>query len=351
MIDLLDGVRWQLVGCDAGSVLDPGDLTADLDWIDAEVPGTVASAIGASGPAVNPDEHYWWFVADVPTAGHRRVRVTFGGIATRAQIWIDGSHRRSVTSMFVPEIIDVTECGPTIRIAVHVESLAVQLKSRRPRGRWRSSLIAAQGLRHERTTMLGRAPVYGPLPIPVGPWRPVSVTPIPDVRRLELTTTVSGTDGSVILRAELDSPAAARILIDDNTSAVHAVELGTVANIDSTVTLPNVELWWPHTHGRPRTYRVELELDGTVHLMGVVGFRTVELDRTGGGAQLVVNGENVFCRGGTWTPLNPVRLWSSEADLRVALEQLRSAGLNMVRVVGTLVYEQPEFWSLCAELA
>ncbi|MBY4127458.1 beta-mannosidase [Rhodococcus fascians] len=350
MIDLLDGVRWQLARTDAGSVLDPGDLTADLDWIDAEVPGTVASAIGTSRPAVNPDDHDWWFVADVATAGHSGVRVTFGGIATRAQIWIDGSHLRTVTSMFVPETVDLTECGPTIRISIHVESLAAQLKSRRSRGRWRSSLIAAQGLRHERTTMLGRAPVYGPLPIPVGPWRPVSVTPIPDVRCLELTTTVSGTDGIVILRAELDSPGVARILIDDTMSSVHTVELGAVTHIDSTLALPNVELWWPHTHGRPRTYRVQLELDGTVHPMGVVGFRTVQLDRTAGGAQLVVNGENVFCRGGTWTPLNPVRLWSSEEDLRVALEQLRSAGLNMVRVVGTLVYEQPEFWSLCAEL-
>ncbi|KQU47106.1 beta-mannosidase [Rhodococcus sp. Leaf278] len=345
MIDLLDGVRWRLARTDAGTVLDPVDLPADLDWIDAEVPGTVASALGASLPAVNPDDHDWWFVADVSAADHGRVRVTFDGIATRAQIWIDGSHRRTVTSMFVPEIIDLTECGPTVRIAVHVESLAMQLKSRRPRGRWRSSLIAAQGLRHERTTMLGRAPVYGPLPIAVGPWRPVSMTPIPDVRRLESTTAVSGTDGIVVLRAELGSPAVARILIDDN-----AFELGTVEHIDSTLTLPDVELWWPHTHGRPRTYRVALEIDGTVHHTGVVGFRTVELDRSDGGAQLVVNGEDVFCRGGTWTPLDPVRLWSSEADLRAALEQLHSAGLNMVRVVGTLVYEQPEFWSLCAEL-
>lgn len=350
MIDLLDGVRWRLARTDAGSVLDPADLPPDLDWTDAEVPGTVASALGASRAAVTPDDHDWWFVADVSTADHRRVRVTFAGIATRAQIWIDGKHQRTVTSMFVPEIVDLVDCGPTVRIALHVESLAAQLKSRRPRGRWRSSLIAAQGLRHERTTILGRAPVYGPLPIAVGPWRPVTMSPIPDVRRTELSTAVSGTDGIVVLRAELDSPREARILIDDTVSSVHTVELGTVAHIDSTLTLPEVELWWPHTHGRPRTYRVALEIDGTVHPMGVVGFRTVELDRTAGGAQLVANGERVFCRGGTWTPLDPVRLWSSEAELRAALEQVRSAGLNMVRVVGTLVYEQPEFWSLCAEL-
>ncbi|OZD01813.1 beta-mannosidase [Rhodococcus sp. 06-235-1A] len=349
MIDLLDGVRWRLARTDAGSVLDPGDLREDLDWIDAAVPGTVATALGDS-LAVNPDDHDWWFVADVDTGDHRRTRVRFGGIATRAQIWIDGLHRRTVTSMFVPETLDLTDCGDSVTIAVHIESLTAHLKSRRPRGRWRSSMIAAQGLRHERTTMLGRAPVYGPLPVPVGPWREVSMTAIPDVRRSELSTVVSGTDGIVVLRAELDSPREARILINDSMSSIHTVELGSVEHIDRSVTLPDVELWWPHTHGTPRTYRVSLEIDGIAHPLGDVGFRTVELDRTAGGAQLVVNGENIFCRGGTWTPLDPVRLWSPEADLRVALEQLRSAGLNMVRVVGTLVYEQPEFWSLCAEL-
>lgn len=344
MIDLLDGARWRLARTDAGSVLDPADLREDLDWVDAVVPGTVATALGHS-LAVDPDEHDWWFVTHVSTGDHRRVRVSFGGIATRARIWIDGVHRRTVTSMFVPETLDLTDREDTVTIAIHIESLAAQLKSRRPRGRWRSSLIAAQGLRHERTTMLGRAPVYGPLPVPVGPWRPVTMTPIPDVHRVDLTTAVSGTDGVVTLRADLGAPGVARIMIDDR-----AFELGTVERVDCAVTLPDVELWWPHTHGRPRTYRVTLEVDGTVHPMGVVGFRTVELDRTAGGAVLTVNGETVFCRGGTWTPLEPVRLWSPEPELRAALEQLRSAGLNMVRVVGTLVYEQAEFWSLCAEL-
>ncbi|MGB6070585.1 MAG: beta-mannosidase, partial [Rhodococcus sp. (in: high G+C Gram-positive bacteria)] len=138
MIDLLDGARWRLARTDTGSVLDPGDLPDDLDWIDAVVPGTVATALGHA-LAVNPDDHDWWFVADVSTGGHRRVRVRFGGIATRAQIWIDGVHRRTVTSMFVPETLDLSDCGDTVTIAVHIESLAAHLKSRRPRGRWRSS--------------------------------------------------------------------------------------------------------------------------------------------------------------------------------------------------------------------
>ncbi|WP_052060432.1 glycosyl hydrolase 2 galactose-binding domain-containing protein [Rhodococcoides fascians] len=343
MIDLLDGVPWRLARTDAGSILDPADLPADLEWLDAVVPGTVASALGDTDCA--PDEHDWWYATTVPTGEYPEVRLTFGGIATRAQIWVDGVHRRTVTSMFVPETVDLTGCGPTVTIAVHIESLAAHLKTRRPRGRWRSSMIAAQGLRHERTTMLGRAPVYGPVPVPVGPWRPVSMTPMSSPRGVGLSTTVRGTDGIVTVHAELDSASATRILIGGSV-----FEIGTVDRIDTTLTLPDVELWWPHTHGRPRTYRVALDVNGVEYPLGDIGFRAVVLDRSGGGAQLVVNGSPIFCRGGTWTPLDPVRLWSSEQDLRAALVQLQSAGVNMVRVVGTLVYEQAEFWSLCAEL-
>lgn len=343
MIDLLADARWRLARTDAGTIHDPRDLPGDLEWHDAVVPGTVASAVGDA--AADADDHDWWFVTEVPVGDHRRVRLHFGGIATHADVWIDGEHRATVASMFTPEILDLTDCGARVTIVVHIRSLTARMKSRRPRGRWRSSLIAAQGLRHERTTVLGRAPVYGPLPIPVGLWRPVSMTALPVVERVELSTSVSGTDGIVSVRAKLGSTGSVRVLIDDR-----AIELGPVDSIDSSVTVPDVELWWPHTHGLPRTYAVSIEVDGVEHSVGVIGFRSVELDRASGGAELIVNGAAVFCRGGTWTPLDPVRLWSPEEDLRAVLERLQSAGLNMVRVVGTLVYEQPQFWSLCAEL-
>ncbi|PWQ83193.1 hypothetical protein DKY64_23365, partial [Stenotrophomonas maltophilia] len=50
-------------------------------------------------------------------------------------------------------------------------SLSAILRSRRPRGRWRSSMVREQGLRWIRTTMLGMAPVFSGVPVPVGPWR------------------------------------------------------------------------------------------------------------------------------------------------------------------------------------
>ena len=58
----------------------------------------------------------------------------------------------------------------------------------------------------------------------------------------------------------------------------------------------------------------------------------------------------VFCRGVCWTPLDIARLGSDAADYRAALEQLRDAGMNMVRVGGTMVYETDDFHDLCDEL-
>ncbi|KZF08822.1 beta-mannosidase, partial [Rhodococcus sp. EPR-157] len=83
---------------------------------------------------------------------------------------------------------------------------------------------------------------------------------------------------------------------------------------------------------------------------GALGFRSVHLDRTDRAVTLTVNGIRTFARGGCWVPPDPVRMWVDSDRMRFELERVRAAGHNMVRVVGTLMYEQREFWSLCAEL-
>ena len=61
------------------------------------------------------------------------------------------------------------------------------------------------------------------------------------------------------------------------------------------------------------------------------------------GLALQVNGVHVFARGAVWTPV-------PGPELRGTLVQLRDAGLNLIRVVGTTVYESAAFHDLCDEL-
>jgi len=118
--------------------------------------------------------------------------------------------------------------------------------------------------------------------------------------------------------------------------------------------IPGVPRWWPHTHGAPQLLpcRLEIERAGEWRTIdcGALGFRELRLDTSEGGVRFVVNGVPVFCRGACWMPLDVTSLRASRAQLREALEGLRDAGANMVRVGGTGVYESADFYRLCDEL-
>ncbi|HET7866988.1 MAG TPA: glycoside hydrolase family 2 protein, partial [Burkholderiaceae bacterium] len=84
--------------------------------------------------------------------------------------------------------------------------------------------------------------------------------------------------------------------------------------------------------------------------LGRLGFRTIEADTTDGGFSLRVNGVPVFCRGACWTPLDAVSLRATPEACRVAVAQVRDAGMNMLRVAGTGVYEDSAFFDACDAL-
>ncbi|MBX3231167.1 MAG: glycoside hydrolase family 2 protein [Labilithrix sp.] len=116
------------------------------------------------------------------------------------------------------------------------------------------------------------------------------------------------------------------------------------------VELPDVDCWWPHTHGRPARYAARLEIDDEVIDLGKVAFRTVALDVADKRFTLSVNGVPVFCRGACWTTLDVATLRSAPEEYRRVLATVRDAGMNMLRVCGPLFYEDDAFYETCDEL-
>lgn len=353
-MDLLADARWHCLSVEAGSVTDPALLPTD-GWLPATVPGTAASAVRDSkGTAAardcDPDAFDWWFVTEVDATGRGPWRLRFDGVATFARVWVDGREVASSESMFRPFEVVLEQMSSTVRVAVLCASVTAALWTRRPRGRWRSSMVTAQGLRWIRTSMLGRAPVFAGAPAPVGPWRPVRLLDSgePTVVERTIRTRPDGHVGiDLLVHGAYGSEVS--VSVGDTTVAGTVIdEPGGLGRVRVDAQVPDVRLWWPHTHGVPHLYPVTVEFGDTRIDLGRVGFRVVEVDREGDGFALRLNGNEVFCRGVVWTPTDPIGLTDPEG-VRRTLELCVDAGINMIRIPGTMVYETDEFFSYCAE--
>jgi beta-mannosidase len=336
--------RWQVVRSSPGQFTRPEQLSGQ--WTTGmllETPVPVATI--ADSAAV--DDSDWWHRCIVQT--EEPVCVDFGGLSFPSTVFVDGRPVADCESMFLPVRIDIPEGRHEVSICFG--SLNAWLQTRRPRGRWRSSLVAAAGLRWARTTLIGRAPVYGDLPAPVGFWRPIVATPA----RLTATnisvaadpaTGVAEIAGRTMLRNQ-----AVDIAVEGPSNVSTSVSTRTGSDCRFRVTVPvgDPELWWPNGYGSQNLYRATIRVGGQVVAERLFGFRSAVADTTGGAFEIRINARPVFCRGVAWVPADPIRL-SDQPTLRAHLETFAGAGANMVRVVGGLVYEQPEFFDLCAQL-
>ncbi|MGH8126469.1 MAG: glycosyl hydrolase 2 galactose-binding domain-containing protein, partial [Rhodanobacteraceae bacterium] len=341
----------------------PADSTRDgldaLEWFAAEVPGTAAGALRAAGGwdfAQVRDfdaEDGWWrlrFHADPGPAV-----LGFDGLATLAEVWLDGDAILASDNMFRAHEVPVTLRGEH-ELVIRCRALEPELAKRRPRPRWRAPMLARQQLRWFRTTLLGRTPGWSPPCPAVGPWRGVWL----ESRALEtgpvrLDARVAGTRGSVSATAKLDARVdEAQLIVERGSQRVSAPLALRDGHWQGCADIEDPALWWPHTHGQPALYRASLMLhraaDEVCVDLGAIGFRTFEIDRgDGDDFRVVVNGVPVFCRGACWTPLDPVTLNASPDAIRTAIAQAREAGMNMLRVGGTMVYEDDVFYDALDE--
>ena len=134
--------------------------------------------------------------------------------------------------------------------------------------------------------------------------------------------------------------------------------------------LEHPELWWPHDHGRPNLYRLQVTLrDAEGRTLDVkeraVGFRRVRLVMNEGAwkepigfpktrstppIQLEVNNRKIFAKGSNW--VNPeifvgtITRETYEPLLRMAVE----GHMNLLRIWGGAIVNKQSFYDLCDEM-
>ncbi len=171
---------WELAGVSPGAAAAPDDL-AQVEWVPASVPGTVAAALQAQGrwrlgSADDFDATDWWYrcrFAGPPAAPGCLTYLRLEGLATIAEVFCNGVRILQSENMYLAHAVEVTQLlRADNELCIVFRSLARLLQERRPRPRWRTRLVEPQQLRFFRTTLLGRMPSFCPPVAPIGPCGP-----------------------------------------------------------------------------------------------------------------------------------------------------------------------------------
>jgi beta-mannosidase len=344
---------WSLTTCVFDSALSPADLPADIDWIAAEVPGTLESAFRAAGRQApegqSLHEFDVWYRTEFEASGAHSLR--FRGLATHAEIFLDGRLFLSNSSMFLGHTVDFDGAGRH-HLAIRFRALnPILAGAKGPRARWRPMMIQPGTLRLARTMPLGHMPGWAPPVAIVGPWQPVDLirrTAPFQVHALRLSANLAGGNGvlDAVVTLDRDVTQPVELLCGGHAHPLHRSGATTWSG---RLTVENVAPWWPHTHGEPALYDAAIRIGETIVDLGRVGFRSLSIDRgaDGKGFALNVNGEPVFCRGASWMPVDPSA--PAARDPRHLLALARDAGTNMIRISGTMTPESDAFHDLCDE--
>lgn len=346
----------------------PGSEAA---WRSAVVPGIASQSLTEIASTI--DDYEIWYRCSWP-AQLASTTLVFEGLAGLVEVYADQQQLLRSDTMFKRHQLSLPAftASPTY-LYLRCLPLNRHLPSKKPRPRWKTRLVTQQGWRWLRQSLLGRMPGWSAHDAPVGPYRPVYwlAQSAWQLTQAQLACRLQQGTGLLDLQATLQLPA--RLLAEklnarlqlrlyqgataSDTCYEFPLELATSAEaaslqISAQLSLPEVALWWPHSHGQAQRYAVLLQIHDAAqtlfqHDLGFCAFRDLS-PQTASGFQVRLNQQTIFCRGACWTPLPG--LSAEPAALRHSLELVKAAGMNMLRVVGTMLYESAMFYQLCDEL-
>jgi beta-mannosidase len=362
-------------------------------WIEAQVPGEIHLDLLRAGlmeePLVStnaqqcrwPEAQAWWYATTVTAPAsflsEERQQLIFDGLDLYAQVFLNGTLLGTAVNAFVPAVFDVKgvlhegENSLMVRLTVGTELTADKPF---PEGHTQSEGIYGHRDYHQRRWLRKPQFSYGwdwadALPN-IGIWRGVRLEGHSQVviHDLRLDTVIQGHQVFVSLDATLEN-------LHPFSECACAIELALTAPdgerivrrysrdlqpgfspLHDWIEIPEPQLWWPNGMGEQPLYQVTASVMQGKRLCDRrdfhMGLRVIEVDRAklpaGGNRFCIrVNGHDVFCKGGNWVPADSILARVDRKKYEALVAAAKDANLNMLRVWGGGIYEDPAFYDAC----
>lgn len=216
---------------------------------------------------------------------------------------------------------------------------------------------------------------WGPAFAPIGIYKNISLIAYNTIKLSHLTvvtTPVSDTkeylqDGmswTLQVAADVDSTeaitATSQIQLNDQILQSDTIMLVAGQNhITSSVTVDNVNIWWPNGYGDANlytlTFTVTLSNSDTTSKTIKIGFRTIQLiqepipSSPGASFYFQINNLPIFIKGANWVPADAFENRVTRSVLSGLMQSYVDANFNTLRVWGGGVYQQDDFYDLADE--
>jgi len=358
-------------------------ITENLDqWMQAEVPGTVHTDLMTLDKIPDPffgDNEYkvqWVGEADWEYARsfhitqdcleQQNIDLVCEGLDTLATIFINDQEIAQCRNMFITHrfpIKNYLKPGEN-EICIRFDS---PLVCTRELEQLHGKLTE---IRHSHRMYLRKAQYsfgwdWGPMLPTSGIWRPIYLEGYNSIRIADVsvktfscTSNVAKLEIEAVLEGEIEKEIICNVKLAGGGETVSQEVISTENRVRFFLSVANPKLWWPGGWGDPYLYDFRF----TVSCQGVLidekrfkyGIRTTELRLTDEKGEncfhILVNGKPVFCRGADWIPADSFIPRVTPEKYRRLLEMSRDAGMNMLRIWGGGIYENPIFYQLCDEM-
>ena len=359
------------------SALETGtEMAANMDFIEAEVPGSVYRDLLRAGMIDDPYfglnslscewvSQRWWMYTTSFTVPEklkgRHLRLNLTGIDYKAHIALNGAALGEHEGMFIPFIADINPAvniGGKNELRVLLESAPDEMgqigytcKTFTQKARFTYRWDFCARLIH--LGLYDRALIedFGCCAIDEAYIRPAE--------RADGGYTVGC---SLSLHGFEEKAASVRYtltyggeVVAEKTARV-GIRPG-VNRCTAALEVKNPRLWWPSGHGAQPLYSLAVEItdDGGVsdRREYTVGLRKLEYMRCEGAEDdalpytVAVNGKKIFLKGINLAPLDQIYGGLTEADYDRVLTAAKNANINFVRVNGVGFIESEYFYELC----